>query len=1141
MTSRLWSERDIPFTPTLNSQNEDLSPQDTNLNQKNSISDISINSDSPSIFRLGSLKCIQEVSQCPISYKNSRNSEDGVSHNASKMSKSSEDIPTSTNARKFDSSENEVLFNTTETANNSKYDGSVLSLSITDNKLFSGSQDSNIYVWDLQTFQLIRVLSGHTGGIMCLALDRNSSLLFSGSADGTIRVWDVDTLSCLYKIVAGSNSGSILSIVYVDEYELIVIGCQNSTIQWFSLKSKDDVSKNNRMAEILLRKSKFFEGTGNPEVKTDSPAYYLSGGSTRDPDFFLINPNSSSSTLNDMENVYIIFDNNTIPNAHYGYVNSLYSSKLPDCIDTVLFSSSSDNSIKIWKISDNNISLMDTLELPEDEEMGVLSIAIHDELLFTGLQGGEVLVWDLEIRRPIRFLKGHTDDVLSIVYLNDFIYTGSYDGTICAWTNNFEPVFKLSAHDYSHVLSMVVSPIENMLVSGSSHNTIKFWRQSLQKTSPKPSPASSNIEFFSQPQLGLDSSVDIYNPQTDKICSSFMITCLDQWISFKSVSGHNEFQKECRSSAKFLKDLAFSLGASESRLLAGSSGRNPLVYFRFDPNSDKTQAIPFSKDTETIVIYGHYDVVPAGDSSSWDSFPFSLKGKDGYLYGRGVTDNKGPVLSMLFSVYELYHSKELSIPVVFLIEGEEENLCEGLDDAVKANSHLFGKPKLVLLSSSYWIGENKPCLTYGMRGNIRVKLEVDSLRTSDVHSGVWGGASNEPLIWLTNIISKLTSPNGKVNIPGFNDLVDDVTPEEHERMNSLVDTIFKNESEYNLIEPRSKFMTVPKNLSSISNVVSWPSKERFEDSNLNSNQSDSSHDNYKREKIFNQLMHRWRYPTLSIHKISLNSSSPSYNFGLIPPVSSATISMRTVPSQTYEHIADNISLYVKTIFTNLVGEMVPSRNFSFSVHETKSCFDDSSSHLFELHEIHSGTHYSTPLILKLEIKQISDWWLANTNHMYYKMAADIISKEWDEEKSNPNYKEKSSKKSEINSKKCGGSDQFYIKKIGENQNSASMNLHIKDGSGPQQTLSDQNSGGYNNSIYDSNTNNVLLVREGGSIPAVPWLEKFFGGDCVCMNIPMGQSSDNAHLPNERIRLVNLIKGRSIVKNLIYEIGKIQTI
>ncbi|OMJ29780.1 putative di- and tripeptidase DUG2 [Smittium culicis] len=1109
MESKPWSEREMSGS-NLTSDNDDSSsakdsPNPINYDRYPGKNASKFTPDDN--LKQGSLKCIQEISQNFYSDDNNNPRTIEIEKKNINLNKSlsSESLPNSIILSEYEN-QNDGIYLDSIPRSDYKPSSSVLSLSLIDDKLFSGSENGNIYVWD------------------------------------------TDNYNVLYKIISGSNSGSIFSIVYIDMYEMIIVGCQNTTIQWFSLKNKDLIDKRKRMAELILRKSKFFEGSGNPEATTNSPAHYLSSGSKKDLDFFLVDKVISNEFI--MDNIYIIFDNNTIPNAHYGYVNSIASGSLPCLNSEVLFSASSDNTIKIWKISDDNIDLLDVLLLPEDEEMNILSIAINDGLLYAGMQGGDILIWDLETRQPIRALSGHTDDVLSIVCLGEFIYTGSYDGKICVWTTDFEPVFKISAHDSSHVLSMSISHKDKILVSGSSDSSMKFWIQNYQSGSFNSNLLNKKFES----DLSLTNSSNLlqgdFNFQTEKKSSNFLISCLDKWISFKSVSGFKEFQHECRSAARFLRDLAFSLGASESKLIAGSSGRNPLVYFRFDANENSDITPNFTQETETILIYGHYDVVPIGNINAWNSDPFSLKGKDGYLYGRGVTDNKGPVLSMLFAVYELFFNKQLSTTIVFLIEGEEEHACEGLSLAVQANSHLFGKPKLILLSSSYWLGENTPCLTYGLRGNIRVSLEVDSLRKGDIHSGVWGGASTEPLVWLTNLVSKLSHPDGRVEIPGFNDYVDEVSTEEYNRMMSLVDSISENELNSRIINPHSKsdYSDCKVSLNNLSITgMSSTLKSNSVSKGESENDFNSSIISSKKSKVLRQLMSTWRYPTLSVHKISLNSSTSTFNFGLIPSAASATISIRTVPSQTYSIVSNNINEYIKSIFSDLVGEIKPIQNYEYLISDNKKITDNTLSSVFELIESCTDSHKAVILRLKLDIQQISDWWLAKTDHPYYKLASKIISQTWNERLVSPIQKHKSisieadngipSKNDTI---KKGGI--FTIKGIDKE---AEVNNEINQDRIPTPALSRESENKKNgmdstssNSVnrLDRNYNDVLFIREGGSIPAVPWLENFFGGSCVCMNFPMGQSSDNAHLPNERIRLINLMKGKSIVKDLIYHIG-----
>ncbi|OMJ13921.1 putative di- and tripeptidase DUG2 [Smittium culicis] len=902
MESKPWSEREMSGSNMTSDNDDSSSAKDSPIqfNYDGFSGNKASKFTSDDNLKIGSLKCIQEISQSfyfedskmPRIIDNKNENENKV--NNFKNSRSTESLPKSTILSEYENQHDGVYLDSIP-ATDPKPSSSVLSLSLIDDKLFSGSENGNIYVWDRESYQLIHVMTGHTGGIMCLALSQDNKLLFSGSADGTIRVWDTDSFNVLFKIISGSNSGSIFSIVYIDMYEMIIVGCQNTTIQWFSLKNKDLIDKRKRMAELILRKSKFFEGSGNPEATTNSPAHYLSSGSKKDLDFFLVDKGVSNELI--MDNIYIIFDFNTIPNAHYGYVNSIASGSLPGLNSEVLFSASSDNTIKIWNISDDKIRLHDVLFLPEDEEMNILSIAINDGLLYTGMQGGAILIWDLETRQPIRALSGHTDDVLSIVCLGKFIYTGSYDGKICVWTTDFEPVFKISAHDSSHVLSMSISHKDKILVSGSSDGSMKFWIQNYQSGSSSSYLPNKKYDFDSSLTNSFNLLHCNFNFQAEKKSFNFLISCLDKWISYKSVSGFKEFQHECRSAARYLRDLAFSLGASESKLIAGSSGRNPLVYFRFDANYNSDITPNFTQETETILIYGHYDVVPIGNINAWNSDPFSLKGKDGYLYGRGVTDNKGPVLSMMFAVYELFFNKQLSSTVVFLIEGEEEHACEGLSLAVKANSHLFGKPKLILLSSSYWLGENTPCLTYGLRGNIRVSLEVDSLRKGDIHSGVWGGASTEPLVWLTNLVSKLSHPDGRVDIPGFNDSVDEVSTEEYSRMTNLVDCISENELNSRIINPHSKSDSNDFNISlnklSITGTGSTL-KSNNASKEVPENDFNSPILSSKKSKVLRQLMSMWRYPTLSVHKISLNSSTSTFNFGLIPSAASATIILMNI-------------------------------------------------------------------------------------------------------------------------------------------------------------------------------------------------------------------------------------------------------
>lgn len=151
--------------------------------------------------------------------------------------------------------------------------------------------------------------------------------------------------------------------------------------------------------------------------------------------------------------------------------------------------------------------------------------------------------------------------------------------------------------------------------------------------------------------------------------------------------------------------------------------------------------------------------------NEWSKDPFKLTGLNGYLYGRGASDNKGPIVSCLVAVHELFKQGLLTVNVIFLIEGEEECGSSGFLEALTNHHSLFQDIDLILLSNSYWLGEDTPCITYGLRGVVRADITVSS-GLPNLHSGVEGGAISEPLIDLVHVIGKLVDGERRVLIPG---------------------------------------------------------------------------------------------------------------------------------------------------------------------------------------------------------------------------------------------------------------------------------------------------------------------------------------------------------------------------------------
>lgn len=162
---------------------------------------------------------------------------------------------------------------------------------------------------------------------------------------------------------------------------------------------------------------------------------------------------------------------------------------------------------------------------------------------------------------------------------------------------------------------------------------------------------------------------------------------------------------------------------------------------------------------------------------NWVSNPFHMTSKDGYLYGRGTSDNKGPILAMVFAVKELLDRREgeacagLPCNLSFIFEGEEEIGSPGLAAVVESHPSWFSDARLIVISNSQWIGDELPCLTLGMRGMLCMTVRVDG-GSRDLHSGNDGGVFNEPMVDLVRVMASLVDSHHNILVPGFYDDVD---------------------------------------------------------------------------------------------------------------------------------------------------------------------------------------------------------------------------------------------------------------------------------------------------------------------------------------------------------------------------------
>ena len=174
----------------------------------------------------------------------------------------------------------------------------------------------------------------------------------------------------------------------------------------------------------------------------------------------------------------------------------------------------------------------------------------------------------------------------------------------------------------------------------------------------------------------------------------------------------------------------------------------------------------------TVLVYGHYDVQPPEPLDQWDSPPFTPTRRDGNIYARGAADDKGQMLTHLFSA-EGWIAVRRALPVnlKFLIEGEEEVGSTGLEQFIAEKPERLACDCIVV-SDGCQFGPGQPAITYGLRGILYFELELTG-PNRDLHSGSFGGSVTNPANALATILAALVDERGKVQIPGF---YDDVVP-----------------------------------------------------------------------------------------------------------------------------------------------------------------------------------------------------------------------------------------------------------------------------------------------------------------------------------------------------------------------------
>ena len=250
---------------------------------------------------------------------------------------------------------------------------------------------------------------------------------------------------------------------------------------------------------------------------------------------------------------------------------------------------------------------------------------------------------------------------------------------------------------------------------------------------------------------------------------------LSELLRIPSVSTASEHAADLAAAARWLLGHLEGIGLEGVRLV--ETGGNPIVYGEW----------LHAPGAPTLLVYGHYDVQPSAPDELWDSPPFEPEVRDGRLYARGVTDNKGQIFAALAALEALL-AVDGSLPcnVRVLIEGEEELSAENLTAFLTANkgSELLAAD-LALITDCGMFDERTPGVTTALRGMAAMQF---TLRTaaSDVHSGVYGGVTPNAVLSLAQLLATLRDPGtGRILVEGFYDDVLPIPEDERRAWTSL--------------------------------------------------------------------------------------------------------------------------------------------------------------------------------------------------------------------------------------------------------------------------------------------------------------------------------------------------------------------
>ena len=244
---------------------------------------------------------------------------------------------------------------------------------------------------------------------------------------------------------------------------------------------------------------------------------------------------------------------------------------------------------------------------------------------------------------------------------------------------------------------------------------------------------------------------------------------LFELLRIPSISAQSEHKSDMKRCAEWLAAALVKSGADRADVMPTEG--NPVVYAEkiVDPAA------------KTVLVYGHYDVMPVDPREEWRTEPFEPTIADGRIWGRGADDDKGQLFMHAKAFEAMCATDSLPCNVKFMLEGEEEIGSPSLYKFCADNKELLAAD-IILVSDTSMISMDTPSITCGLRGLTYMEVEVTG-PNKDLHSGLFGGAVANPANVLTRLVASLIDDKGRVTIPGFYDDVRELTPAEREAFN----------------------------------------------------------------------------------------------------------------------------------------------------------------------------------------------------------------------------------------------------------------------------------------------------------------------------------------------------------------------